>query len=1161
MTPLPRDPASLMARFGLTDEQVAAVARRGHLVVVAAGAGTGKTTTMASRYVDTALALAEASLAERPHVAPSPRRLLERLAAVTFTELAAGELRARIASVFRRVAAGLEAHPALAAFAIEAARLEGDLAIGTLHSLCARLLRRLAFTGAVPPDFTVLDELERGMLWEAALDDTFDAAAESHPALVERLLAGRRQAAPIRGTIQSLCRELDAADLGRLCSRSLGEHTAEATERAVALIHAVARAPAVRDAIEEAAQHRHTLAVAGAKPFEAALDVALRWARGEGSALLASEGLSAFGATEKRLAKLVPGDAERLSRFSAAVDAIRDVAGPLAKALAPEVLALEHAWTHDLAWLAQDAAQRFSRAKASRGSLDFDDLETAALQALAFAAEHGADWLFDEVLVDEFQDTSARQVAILRGVAGAELERVFAVGDAKQSIYRFRGADVAVFNTVGDAVPGGVSELTVNRRSTAHVLAFVNALFSELFVSHTTADAPWEAPMQRLVALRVDDPDAALAPLVVVPWRGASDDGEALGAGATRRLDALAAAESVTRAMERLGGERSEVGVLLRAVRGERRAYADAIAARGVPVAVEAGGTFTTDAAVAAGLALLRALTLPGHEGALAAVLRGPLIEVSAESLAALTLTPGGLYAAARAAPGADEGALGAVLSGVHSAELLSTRARRVIEQSGVASRQLDKLLDITSDLEARGLGPAEIVAWFEALTATDRDRRVPDPPGPGVVVRALTVHASKGLEFPVVVVPQLGEPFVSPRRTAEVIQLAGSPVVGLAVPDLPKNADTVARIAIKHIERARERAEQLRLLYVALTRAEDHLVLLLPLGPDGRPEASDDDATGAILPLLAGLDLERPGRQTLALPDGTPIPVEVWPMDPASAPVPAAPADPLDRQPVPPDLAVLGPSTWSVTRLASLAFCPAYHAQAPVAPWPRPIRPDVYPDPPPAPSFAPSSSDRGTAIHRWFEAVSHAADPADVPLPQTLDDGDGALRQRLLALLDHPALAAAFARGSQALAELPLEGVRGGVVLTGSIDRVALAPRPDGRVEATVVDFKTGLTGYPGPGGRHAGYLDAYRFQLAAYALLLGEALGDALHPTVRGRLAFVDAGDVLVVDYELDTAARAVDRVLAELHTPGTLPPNHAACGGCRMQAFCPVARSTPP
>lgn len=1178
---LGRDPASLIARYGLTAEQAESVARRGHLVVVAAGAGTGKTTTMASRYVDTALALAEAALLERPHAPVAPRRLLERLAAVTFTELAAGELRARIASVFRRVVPQLADHPKLAAFAEEAARLEGDLAIGTLHSLCARLLRRMAFTGAVPPDFSVLDELERGLLWEAALDDAFDAAAESEAALMERLLAGRRQARPIRDSVRTLCRALERPDLGRLISQSLAEHSAEATTRAVDLVHAVAREPDVREAIEDAAAHQTSLAAAGPKPFGVALDIALRWVRGQGSASLVSEGLSAFGATEKRCAKLSPEDAERLVRFSAAVERLRDVAKPLGPALDAEVLAREHAWTHDMARLALDAAERFRRAKESRGVLDFDDLESAALEALASAAADEGDWLFDEVLVDEFQDTSARQVAILRGVAGAELERVFAVGDAKQSIYRFRGADVAVFNTVGASVFGGVSALTVNRRSTAHVLAFVNALFERLLPAETSPEAPWEAPMQRLVPMRQDDPASPLPPLIIVPWQAIDDTGEPLSAGAQRRADAAVTSEAVARVMARLGERRLEMGVLLRAVRGERRAYADAISARDIPVAVEAGGTFTTDAATAAGLALLRALALPGHEAALAAVLRGPLIALSAADLAraildrraplALTGADALLVAATQAAALAGStppaAAAQALLAGVRSAQLLSVRARRVVEAAGIASRQIDKLLDITADLEVRGLGPAEMIAWFEALTATDRDRRVPDPPGPGVVVRALTVHASKGLEFPVVVVPQLGEAFVTTRSTAEVIQVSGRPIVGLAVPDLPKNADTVAKIFIKTLERARERAEQLRLLYVALTRAEDHLVLSLPLGA----ATGADDAARAILPLLDGLDLGRAGPATLHLPDGASLPVEIWPMVASAHRPPEPSVEPPPRTPVPPETAVLGPATWSVTRLASLAFCPAYHSQAPVAPWPRPLRPDVYPDPPPAPpeladlaagaALTPSSSDRGTAIHRWFEEVAGAADAYNVPLPPSLQGEGEPLRARLLGLLTHPELAAAFAPGARVLAELPLEGVRDGVVLTGSIDRVALSLRPDGLLDAVVVDFKTGMTGYPGRGGRHPAYLDAYRWQLAAYAWLLSEALGPRLYPVVRGRLAFVDAGDVVVVDYELDTAARAVDRVLAELHQPEILPPNHAACDGCRMQPFCPVARRPSP
>ncbi|MGM0575626.1 MAG: UvrD-helicase domain-containing protein [Myxococcota bacterium] len=1166
MSGLPRDPSALTARFGLTDEQAAAVARRGCLVVVSAGAGTGKTTTMASRYVDTALLLAEEEHRLRPGRPPRPRRVLERIAAVTFTELAAGELRARIGGVFERVAPGLEAWPALRRFAEEAARLEGDLPIGTIHALCGRLLRRMAFTGAVTPDFQVLDELDRGLLRQAALDDTFDAVADDAPALLERLLAGRDQAARLRATLGALVDGLTPEQIGALAERSREEVAREAARLGVALIERVATRPEVRDAVEEADLRRAELEPAGPKPFAAALDAGLRWVRGQGSASLAAGKVPAFRATERRLSKVDPGAAPALERFVAALERLRKVSEPIRKALDDEVLDREHAWTRDVARVALRAARHVRHAKDVRGAVDFDDLERLALLALRTARHDGRPaHPFDEILVDEFQDTSARQVAVLRELSGPEMSRVFAVGDAKQSIYRFRGADVAVFNRVAEQAPGGPAPLTVNRRSTEGVMAFVNALFARVFPERPPPEAPWVAPMQRLDTVRADEPGAPLPPLVVAPW-WAGPDGEEdkpPSAEELRRRDAEVTADVVTALMARLGERRAELGVLLRAVRGARRVYADAIADRGVPVAVEAGGTFARDGAAATGIALLRALALPGHAAAWVATLRGPLVGLDDDLVARLatrgerawperveTLAMEQPLLVAHAGP-----TLEALVVASRASLSLAVRARRVVEAAGLASRQLDKLLDLARDLEQRGLGPLEVVEWFEALAADDKEKRVPDPPGEGVAVRALTVHASKGLEFPVVVASQLGDPLVrTSGGVRDVVDDGDGTRVALSIPDAPA---TVARTWNLVMEREREEAEQLRLLYVALTRARDHLVLPLPVGLQ---DGGAGTAAGILGDLLSGLDLEREGPQDLPLPGGERLPVLVWPWRPSEGEG-AESADggiPV-RRPVRVPPVSAGPATWSITRLASLAFCPAYHAQAPVAPWPSPIRPREYPDPPPQPGDRPTSSaERGTLVHRWFEQAGAAGSVGDAPLPPALAEEGDALLARLRAVVEHPSLRAAFAPSSEAWPELPLEADRDGLILSGTLDRLALSAGPDGRLVATVVDFKTGRTGFPGPGGQNPAYLEAYRFQIAAYAWMLGELLGQRLHPRVAGRLAFVDLGEVVSVDLDLDEARGRVDRVLAEIRRPGSLPPNHAACGDCRMQGFCAVARS---
>lgn len=1166
----------LVARFGLSTEQARAVARRGELVVVAAGAGTGKTTTMACRYVETALRLAAQGPADRP-----PRRVLERIAAVTFTELAAAELRARIAAVFARVAPGLE--PRLQRFASEAMRLEGDLPIGTIHALCARLLRDLAFTGEVAPDFEILDELGRELLWKETYESSLDRLARQDPELIARLLADKDEAVRIEGGVRSLARSLPIEALEALRQRPLRALERAAERAAVELMHRVAAEPGVREPLLEAEARRHALREACGGRFEAAMSPALRWVRGHGSLALATRPHPTLGATANRLARLRPADRTRLQEASRAVRKLARAAKLVNKGLQPEALAKELRWTRDMAATAAAAAAAFETRKRDLGVVDFDDLERLAERALAPAGSAGALLEgaprpgeaappFDEILVDEFQDTSRIQVRILRALAGSALSCVFAVGDPKQSIYRFRGADVAVFNQVAEAAPSGAAALTVNRRSTPEVLGLVNALFERLMPASAPEDRPWVAPMQRLRPFREPLARPPLPPLVLVPWDASAE--APLPASELRRRDARVTARAVARARTRLSesgaaGE-GELAVLLRAVRGEKRAYADAIGALGLPVAVEAGGTFTRDAAAALGIAALRALALPGHRAAWTAVLRGPLVgldEDTTDRILTRELAPGErgprdvlreLVANEPLMLGAVLPRLVALLEAASSLAPLSERLRDLVQRAGLRSRQLDKLVAQAAELEARGLSPLEIVEWLEALFANDRDKRVPDPPGAGVDVRALTVHAAKGLEFELVVVPQLADPLLQPGfAPPDVVEAPeGGLRVGLQVP----GGVSLVREANRALERDKELEERTRLLYVALTRATNHVVLPVPVG---LPPSARDVAARPILQLCSagGLDLTDPrleGPAALNLPDGTRLEVEVWRFDDVEDEAARPAPSPVRRRPRRPTLGGgAEPATWSVTRLASLAFCPAYYAQAPVAPWPA--RHEGEEDG----RAGSSSAERGVRIHAWLEGVTAGAD-LDAPPPAALGAEGFRLQRNLRAILDaadasDPALSAAFDGSGRLAVELPLELVRANRRISGTVDRLVVHESEAG-LSATIIDYKTGTTGFSGPRGRHASYAQAHRFQLAAYAVMLGELLGERLIEPVCGRVLFVDLGASVCWDWTLEDARRELDRVLAELDRPGSLLPNRRGCEGCRMQRFCPEAAPSP-
>ena len=1180
---------ALVALYGLSEEQACAVAEPLGPVVVSAGAGTGKTTTMACRYVDAALSSARraASAAAPGGPPPSARRVLSRLAAVTFTELAAAELRQRIAQRFRSTAARLTDRQ-LAAFANEAADLEGDLPIGTIHGLCARLLRDNAHAAGVAVDFGVLDALGTDLLWEESFAATVDRLSAEKPKLVAQLLAERQEAARLSTVVRTLATELDAPALAALAEEPLEAFRQRLQTAAVALLHRVAGGRAVRSAVKEARRKRRDLEVVFKAPgARMSLDTLAAWSSGQGTVALAAEPVAKVGATEKRCARLGFGEARVLRAFSAALDAFKRAADPIQKAIGDAALAAEHAWTQALLRLALEVRVSYDAGKRTRGVLDFDDLERHAEAALSHGRRRAT--RFDALLVDELQDTSPRQLAVLRALAGPELERIFAVGDPKQSIYRFRGADVAVFRDVA-RLAERPRELTVNRRSVPAVLALANAVSVELFPPTTPEDAPWVAPRQLLAPAR-PPLDRALAPLILVPWDATDDTGKQLSAPELRRRDAAATALAVRRLQDlaRAGSAAdahdahdaslrppTEIAVLLRVVRGARRAYVDALRAAGVSTAVEAGGNFVRDATAAAGVALLRALALPGHRAAWAAVLRSPLVglpeplafelarqspwpELVADLLSQQPLTFG---------PAASR--IGILLDARSGLEPLSARFRLALRRLAVRSRQLDKLAALVEDLELRGYGPIEAIGWLEALTADDKERRVPDPAGSAAAVRAMTIHAAKGLGLDVVVIPQLADPIVAasfqPRTVAR--GPTGAPQVGPTVPGQPQ---ALARELNRAIEREREEAEQARLVYVALTRARNHVVLPVPLGlaDDGKGRTA-----GFFVPLLKEALAARPagdsGPVTLTL-DGVTVEAEVWHVDAAEElPELVLPAV-AEPRPARRGVVESAPARWPVTKLASLAYCPLYAAQAGLGAAPA--------GSPGGSSEVASGVGRGEAVHAWLAGLRDGRDALAKPPSAEAVGGQAradALAKRVAGLLDDPRLAG-IRQATHVLREAPLEGDYRGVLLSGTPDLVAIGPSKAGGASergepepapvaphVTIVEYKTGTTGYRDPAGSERGVgrdpeqSQAYGAQIAAYAVLVADLLGEVA-PTVSGRIVFVDLGEIVCWDWTVEDARRELDRLIGMAHSTAPGAPNARACPECRLRDTCPgVKRS---
>ncbi len=1141
--------------LGLSEEQAAALQPGTEdLVVVSAGAGTGKTTTMAARYALTVLR--ELSRGDR---APSPGRAIDAVAAVTFTELAAAELKSRIGDGLRRVAEALAAtgRGAVAEPTLEAVSRLSDAPIGTIHGLCARLLRRpeIASAAGISPEFWVLDALASQVLWDRAVEEALNLMARTDAERISRVLAVKDGAQRLSPLVRGLAERVPTRALETLAARSRGAFARDAAEAAVALLHQTACQDTVAAATAEADRRRVALGRVVGSGLASSLDALVRWSSGTGSGALATVRVPSVGATDKRLAALEVGDAAALEAFAEALRRFKRVADRVAAGLATPALDAEYLWTGDVIAVSLQVRRSYEELKGEQGALDFADLEQRALAALCATTTSGGR-PFRSILVDELQDTSRVQRDLLHALLGDSLAGLFAVGDPKQSIYRFRQADVSVFQELLVRAGDNAITLTTNRRSSPHVLAFVNALFAELLPAQVDPRRPYLAPAQALTAYRAAAPPEELGtwpPLVFAPVRVPAGDASA---AQLRAKDAEACGHAV-RGLLTAG---ARVAVLLRAVRGGHRAYLDVLDGLGVTAELAASGTFTREAATALGIGLARGLAVPGHDAAWTALLRSPLVGLCDRDVKRLCR-----WAAANGQPviegarwllaseplllGPRGVALERLLGAVSQGAELHRRMRSVLDAGGIHSRQLDKLLLIVADLEAEGCGPAEVVEVLERVVEGDRSKRVPDPRATeqgehGPELQALTIHASKGLEFQTVVVPQL---FASAApgafATPHAAWVDGAWRVGLGV---PRGAPSVMGDANRALELQREQAEQARLLYVALTRARDRIVVVLPDGNGDPRERAETPVVAAIRRIITPA-ARRSGRATLHELE---VPLRWLDLAQAAAVPPDAGAieqeRPVGRRPGP-ALALDGPIGWPVTDLARLAFCPAYYAQVALAPALL------------AGAVEPSHGrtlrgrDRGIEVHDLLATLRGVADLDElVEVPPALRGEWPALSLKIRALMESPRLAPLFT--PQGLwRESSLDARVDGVPISGALDRLALRPSEGGRVDAVVGEFKTGGRGFAGPGGHEPAYEVAHRFQLAAYVTMLKGWLGDALAEPVTTHLVFVDLNQVLTEHWTTARAVAEVRRVVAEIHRPYALALNRQACPDCSLNASC--------
>jgi ATP-dependent helicase/nuclease subunit A len=864
--------ASILSRFRLTQEQHTAVTARDAAISVTAGAGSGKTMTLVGRY----LALLEAG---------TP---LRSLVAITFTDKAAREMRNRVRAITTDWLGQTEAQDQElwreVFSALDAAR------IGTIHGLCAAILRAHPAEAGLDPAFDVLDEgrsavwraraVEEGLAWATTQPDVvrlFETYQEGHlRRLLADLLARRLDAE------QALAPSPDGGLLERWASalddwftQQLSVSPWQAAFKTLAGVQAKDQ----DDKLEIA--RRAVLAYWGdARQAQAGGDWDALF-----KALLALRGAISSGGQKGNWA------ADDLAAAREAMVTLRTYFDQVVSRLVDKKKPLS--WTLDrqiaellplVRCLFVHTRAIYQGYKSETRALDFDDLEQMTVQLLASNQAVRARWQSEinaVLLVDEFQDTNQRQREIVyalsgfappsaspgtlptvakyspdtghflpsygaagqtQGTAPTPYSSLFVVGDAKQSIYRFRGADVAVFRQVqADIREAGGALINFDLTFRAHkgLVELTNALLAPLMAAEDDAARPYDVPFAPLVAYR-PEPRAGMSP----PYLEFQ-----LGLGEDKNAGRLAAAVSLAERLHVLQGagqiEWQDVALLFRASTAFGT-YEDALEQTGIPFVTVAGRGFYDRPEIRDLLNILAAMADPTDDLAMAGLLRSP----------AIGLSDGALYLLRWDGQGGRRPFWTALqnLSAVEGLEEYDRRqakfAWQVItdlhDQAGRVSvaRLLKAFLDVTHYRAALGLVPggerlrrnidklladahrSELVSVAEFLeyVVALRDvgaRESEAPTEAGGAVQLMTIHKAKGLEFPLVVLADAG--YTGGARSAACYL---DEDLGVTLNLSEGDAQPAAfRLAAWH-EAEQEAAEERRLLYVAATRAREKFIV-----------------------------------------------------------------------------------------------------------------------------------------------------------------------------------------------------------------------------------------------------------------------------------------------------------------------------------------------
>ena len=801
----------------LNPEQESAVKLTGQNLLVSAGAGTGKTRVLVERFV---------------HYVVTGQALVSEILALTFTEKAAGEMKSRLMERF-------------SALEMNTARRELEsAAISTIHAFAARILREHPLEAGVDPQFRVLEADEADHLQQQALDLALETQCVRGTPVFEllRVYSEKTVCEALPEILKAARRfahaggmDCSGTALSRLCPEAAGSES-KADGGAAASAPARHQGLTVKALLEK--------------------EIELPPRPGGLEALIGETDKPELAADWKRFESRKTWDWPAIQDYEnwlAKFSAKRKAPWPVIKERAREflLLALEgfvKPWRESLGQLAVAFEEAYETLKNERGLLDFDDLEIHALNLFKQEKALGQRLLeqyrrqFRQIMVDEFQDTSPLQLELVTLMAGAD--NLFFVGDYKQSIYGFRGAEPGLFLQKEKEYDGSTGlrlALTENYRTGSGLLDWINRFFAHL----------WEEDAFEFKPLKCSAGEAHACPVESIFIEA--------GKGETAKARMLEAGRIARRilGLREEGFSYGEMAILFEAMT-DAPLYEYALKQAGIPYFAVSGRGFYQQPEIRDMISFLSFLENPLADIPLAACLRSPLFQISDSTLFWLARAAKAEDPAAPLFSGLEKLESTAEIEGVEKEKLIFFR-RTAGELLEAKDRlRLTELLDLTLERtafempvlagpdgirrlanlrkliglarRAEDLRPAALGDFLNQLRrleleeARESEAQL-EAEKSGRVVRLMTIHRAKGLEFPVVFVADMGR---SDRHQGGGAIRAFSAGVALKVRNEASGEwETPYRLdALQEQFSLTEKQERKRLLYVAMTRAQKKLIL-----------------------------------------------------------------------------------------------------------------------------------------------------------------------------------------------------------------------------------------------------------------------------------------------------------------------------------------------